>query len=117
MNCEGPYLTEGFLHNFCPCLDIVFAPLELITRTSIKIVEIVVTSEPYLIIKHFKKYGIKEPAVPNTLSNVNEKRKKFIVTSLQYYQFQQDGCKNRIFFREKEVEHELAVKYLENLGY
>ena len=124
MNCEGPYLTEGFLHNFCPCLDIVFAPLELITRTSIKIVEIVVTSEPYLIINHFKKYGIKEPAVPNTLShktswrqNVNEKRKKFIVTSLQYYQFQQDGCKNRIFFREKEVEHELAVKYLENLGY
>ena len=124
MNCEGPYLTEGFLHNFCPCLDIVFAPLELITRTSIKIVEIVVTSEPYLIINHFKKYGIKEPAVPNTLShktswrqNVNEKRKKFIVTSLQYYQFQQDGCKNRIFFREKEVEYKRLVKYLENLGY
>ena len=46
-----------------------------------------------------------------------KKEKNFIVTNLQCYQFQQDGCKNRIFFREKEVEYELVVKYLENLGY
>ena len=55
VNCEGLYLAEGFLHNFCPCFDIVFAPLGLITRTSNKIVEIVVTSECYLIINPFKK--------------------------------------------------------------
>ena len=52
--CEGPYLAEGFLHNFCPCFNIVSAPLGLITRTSNKIVEIVVTSECYLIINPLK---------------------------------------------------------------
>ena len=98
VNWEGPYLAAGYLHNFCPRFDIMFAPF--ITETSNKIVEIVVT-ECYLIINPFKKYRIKEPAVSNTPSrktiwrkNVNEKGKKFIVTSLQYYQFQQDGCKN-----------------------
>ena len=55
VNCEGPYLAEGFLHNICPCFDIVFAPLGLITRTSNKIVEIVVISGYYLIINPFKK--------------------------------------------------------------
>ena len=54
-NCKGPYLAEGFYHNFCPCFYIVFAPLGFITRTSNKIVEIVVTSEFYLIINPFKK--------------------------------------------------------------
>ena len=68
VNCEGPYFAEGFVHIFCPCFDIKFAPLGLITRTSNKIVEIVVTSECYLIINPFKKQGIKEPAVPNTPS-------------------------------------------------
>ena len=84
VNCEGPYLAEGFLHNFCPCFDIVFAPLGLITRTSNRIV------------KDFSHIRVlfKEPSVPNTPSrktrwrkNVNEKGKKFIVTNLQYYQF------------------------------
>ena len=51
VNCEGPYLVEGFLRNLCPCFDIVFAPLGLITRTSNNIVEIAVTSECFLIIK------------------------------------------------------------------
>ena len=51
VNCEGPYLVEGFLRNLCPCFDIVFAPLGLITRTSNNIVEIAVTSECYLIMK------------------------------------------------------------------
>ena len=54
-NCEGPFLAEGFNHNFCPCFYIVFAPLGFITRTSNKIVEIVVTSECHLIINPFKK--------------------------------------------------------------
>ena len=55
VKCEDPYLAEGFLHNLYPCFDIVFAPLGLIRRTSNKIVEIVVTSECYLIINPFKK--------------------------------------------------------------
>ena len=55
VNCEGLHLAEGFLHNFCPCFYIVFALLILITRTSYKIVEIVVTSECYLIINPFEK--------------------------------------------------------------
>ena len=44
VNCEGPYLIEGLLQNLCPCCNIVFAPLGLITRTSNNIAE-VVTSE------------------------------------------------------------------------
>ena len=52
-NCESPYLAEGFLHSFCPCFDIVFAPLGLITKTSNKSAEIVVTSGRYLIIHTF----------------------------------------------------------------
>ena len=59
MNCEGPYLVEGFLHNLCPCFDIVFAPLGLITRTSNNIVEIPVTSECYLTIKIVGNYTMK----------------------------------------------------------
>ena len=55
VNCEGPYLAEGFLHDFCLCFDIVFAPIGLITTTSNKIVGIVVTSESYLIRNPFKK--------------------------------------------------------------
>ena len=59
MNCEGPYLVEGFLHNLCPCFDIVFTPLELITRTSNNIVEIAVTSECDLVIKIVRNYTMK----------------------------------------------------------
>ena len=55
VNCEGPYFAEGFLHNLCQYFDIVFAPLEVIIRTNNKIVEIVATSECYLIINLFKK--------------------------------------------------------------
>ena len=58
VNCEGPYFAEGFLHNLCPCFDIVFVPLGLITRTNNKIVEIVAASKCYLITnkkKEFKK--------------------------------------------------------------
>ena len=59
VNCEGPYLVEGFLHNLCPCFAIVFAPLGLITRTSKNIVEIAVTSERYLIMKIVGNYTMK----------------------------------------------------------
>ena len=55
VNCEDPYLAEGFLHNLCPCFNIVFAPLGVITRTNNKIVDIVVASECYLIINPFLK--------------------------------------------------------------
>ena len=61
MNFEGPYLAEGFIHNLCPCFDIVFAQLEVITRTRNKFVETVAVSERYLIINS----GIKDVAVPN----------------------------------------------------
>ena len=66
--CEGPYLAERFLYHLCPCCDIVLAPFGVITRTNNKIVEIVAASECYLIINPFKKYGIKEAAVPNITS-------------------------------------------------
>ena len=65
MNCEGPYLAERFLHNLCPCFDIVFELLGVIARTNNKIVEIAGASECYLIINPFKESGIKEAAVPN----------------------------------------------------
>ena len=110
VNCEGPYLAEGSLRIFCPCFDIPFAPWWLITRTSNKIVEIVVTSDSHLIRNPFRKQGIKGPAVPNTppretswRENVSEKGQNLIVTNLQYYQFQQDGCKSRIFFGKKKL--------------
>ena len=80
MNCEGPYLEEGFLHNLCPCFDIVFAQLGVITRTRNKFVEILATPERYLVINS----RIKEAAVPNMPSrkiswwkNVNKKGKIF----------------------------------------
>ena len=43
--------------------------------------------------------------------------KRNLVANLQYYQFQQDGWNNRIFFQEKWFEYEFVLKYLENLGY
>ena len=61
VNCEGLYLAEGFIHNLCPCFDIVFAQLGVIKRTRNKFVETVAVSERYLIINS----GIKEVAVPN----------------------------------------------------
>ena len=36
VNCEGPYLAVGFLNNLCPCFDLLFAPLGVITRTNKK---------------------------------------------------------------------------------
>ena len=50
---------EGFLHNLCPCFDIVFAALGLITRASNNIVEIAVTLECYLIMKIVGNYTMK----------------------------------------------------------
>ena len=55
VNCEGPYLAEGLLHDFSPCFDIVFELLGVIRRTNKKIVEIVSASEFYLIINPLKK--------------------------------------------------------------
>ena len=62
MNCEGSYLAEGFLHNLCPCFDIVFAPrnhreIGLLKCNNMK----VLLNYKSL----FKKKGIKEVAVPN----------------------------------------------------
>ena len=61
MNCEGLYLAEGFLHSICPCFDIVFAQLGVITKARNKFVKIVAASERYWIINSV----IKEAAVPN----------------------------------------------------
>ena len=60
VNCAGPYLAEGFLHNLCPYFHIVFPQLGVITRTKKKFVEIVDASTHYLIIN----LRIKEAAVP-----------------------------------------------------
>ena len=96
--------TEGVLHNLCPFFVIAFSPLGVITRKHNKIVEIVVTSECYLIISPFKKKVIKKAAVPNIPScktnwrkNANGKEKLFLVPNLQCYHFQQDGWKNSVF--------------------
>ena len=37
------------------------------------------------------------------MEKCQRKRKKFIETNLQYYHFQQDGWKNRFFFRENKL--------------
>ena len=102
LNCEGPYLVEGFLHNF---FDIALAKLGVITRTRNMFVEIAAASERYLIINS----GIKERAVWNMPSRkirlwkkVNKKG-KFFAANLQYCQFQQDGWQNRIFFRKNKL--------------
>ena len=80
MNFEGPYFPERHLHNLCPCFDIVFVELWVITRTGNTFVEIVAVSGRYLIINS----GIKEAPVPNMPSrkiswwkNANKKEKKF----------------------------------------
>ena len=43
MICEDPYLANGFLHNLCPCFDMVFPVLGVITRTRDKFVEMSIT--------------------------------------------------------------------------
>ena len=58
MNCEGPYLAERFLQNFCPCFHNVLAQLGVIARTRNKFVEITAVLERYLFINS----GIKEKA-------------------------------------------------------
>ena len=60
-------LNEGFLHNLCPCFDIMFAQLGVIARTRN---EITAATECYLVITHIKK-RIKEVAVPNVPSSNN----------------------------------------------
>ena len=47
VNSEVPYLAEGFLHDLCPCFNIVFAQLRVISRTRNKFVEIVTIAERY----------------------------------------------------------------------
>ena len=47
-------LTEGFLHNLCPCFDIVFAQLGVIPRTRNRSAEVAAVVERYLIITHLK---------------------------------------------------------------
>ena len=44
VNYEGPSLAERFLHNLCPCFDVVFVQLGVITRTRNNFVEIVAAS-------------------------------------------------------------------------
>ena len=84
----------------------MFPQLGVITRKRNKFVEIVVASERFLIINS----GIKEAAVLAIPSrkisrwkNVNEKRKKFFVPTLQYCQFEQHDWKNGIFFRKNKL--------------
>ena len=52
-------LPEGFLHNLCPCFDIVFAQLGVIPRARNKFSEIIVVAERYLIITHVKSKDLK----------------------------------------------------------
>ena len=58
MNCEGPY--RGFLHNLCPCFDIVLAQLGVIPRARNRFVEIVAVAERYLIITHVENKVLKK---------------------------------------------------------
>ena len=100
-------LKEGFLHNLCPCFDIVFAQLGFIARTSKKFVKIAAVAEFYLMITHILK-RIKEVAVPNVPSfpnvliccwkNINQIGRNFFVPNLQHYQFRKNVWKNRTFF-------------------
>ena len=55
-------LNEGFLCNICPCFDIVFAQLGVITRARNNFAEIAAVAERYLIITHVEN---KEATVPN----------------------------------------------------
>ena len=48
-------LNEGFLHNLCPCFDIVFAQLGIIAKTRNNFAEITAVAEYYLIITREKK--------------------------------------------------------------
>ena len=44
MNYEGRYTVEEFVHNFCPCFEIVSAHLGVITEANNDFAEIVVGS-------------------------------------------------------------------------
>ena len=62
MNYEGPYFAKGFLRNLCPCFDIVFGQLGVITRTRNESVETVAVPECYLTINNVKnKESKKQP--------------------------------------------------------
>ena len=62
VNYEGPYIAEGFLRNLCPCFDIAFAKLGVISRTRNKFIETVAVAERYLITNHVKtKESKKQP--------------------------------------------------------
>ena len=118
MNCEGPYLGEGFLHKLCPCFNIVFAQLGVITRTRNKFVEIVVASEWYLIINS----GIKEAAVRTMTSrkiswwkNIHKKGKNYSYLTYNIVSLSKITGKTESFSRKVSWICELVVKYLENL--
>ena len=84
----------------------VFPPLGVIPRTKNKIVEIVTASECYLIINPFKTKESKEN-VDGKMSI--KKEKNFLIPNLQYYQFEQDGRKNIVFFRKNKLNMKLVV--------
>ena len=55
-------LSQGFLHNLCPCFDIAFAQLGATPRTRNRFDEILAVAECYLISNHVKnKESKKQP--------------------------------------------------------
>ena len=100
-NYEGPQLVEGFLHNLCPCFDIVFAQVGVIPKTRNNSVEIVAVAERYLVITHVQNKESKKQILSCKTSwwkNVNKKVKIFFVFNWQYCQFGKDDWKNRNCF-------------------
>ena len=62
VNYEGPYLVGRFHQNLCPCLDIAFAELKVISRTRNKFVGRVAVAECFLIVSYIKnKESNKQP--------------------------------------------------------
>ena len=67
MNHEGTYFLDGFLHNLCPCFDITFIQLGVITRTRNKFVQIVAVVERCLIITDIQNNESKEEKISSYL--------------------------------------------------
>ena len=94
MNCEDPYLAEGFLHNLCLCFDIVVAQLKVITRIRNEFVETVAVAERDLMRNSYKKSSNKRSSRSAYTSpkirwwkNVSKKGKKLFILYLQFCQF------------------------------
>ena len=111
MNCEGPYLAEGFLHTLCPCFDIAFAPLGVITRINNGIVKTVAAQECYLIIIFFKKNRESKKQLfrihlPVKLTNRKISMKKEKISSYLIYNitsFSKIAGKIEFFFRKSKL--------------